>query len=148
MIKQTNDQTNQSTNKSINKQTNTNKQTNKQTNNNNHNSIPDRQRLYYSWGSFGQFYKFQPLHLVRRYFGEKIAIYFAWLGFYTSFLLPVALLGVAVTIYGAVTVGEDPPTKEVCDQDGAVGKLVMCPQCRKPHCDYWPLSMRYTCAWM
>ena len=86
--------------------------------------------------------KYQPLDHIREYFGEKIAIYFAWLGFYTSFLLPVAVLGVAVTIYGAVTVEDDAPTKEVCDQDGAVGKLVMCPQCRKPHCDYWPLSMR------
>ena len=98
--------------------------------------------MYYSWGSFGQFYKFQPLHLVRRYFGEKIAIYFAWLGFYTSFLAPMALLGVIVTIYGAVTMDTDAPTAEVCDKNGSVANLVMCPQCRQQHCDFWRLGMR------
>jgi len=109
-------------------------------------SIPDRQRLYYSWGSFTKFYKFQPLHLIRGYFGEKIAIYFAWLGFYTSFLLPVALGGVAVFIYGVATVADDVPTAEVCDADGRIGEKIMCPQCRDKHCNYWRLCM--SCAYM
>jgi hypothetical protein len=36
----------------------------------------------------------QPLDDIRDYFGDHVAIYFAWLGMYTSSLLPCAILGV------------------------------------------------------
>jgi hypothetical protein len=39
----------------------------------------------------------------RNYFGEKIGLYFAWLGFYTAMLVPASIVGVAVTIYGLAT---------------------------------------------
>ena len=35
------------------------------------------------WNFFGT----QPLNLIRHYFGDEIAIYFAWLGSYTSILV-------------------------------------------------------------
>ena len=40
------------------------------------------------------------IHPCRRYFGEKVGIYFAWLGFYTSWLLPASIVGIIVMIYG------------------------------------------------
>lgn len=40
----------------------------------------------------------------RKYFGEKIGLYFAWLGVYTQLLIPASALGVAVFLYGCFTV--------------------------------------------
>lgn len=36
----------------------------------------------------------------RKYYGEKIGIYFAWLGYYTQMLLLAAVVGVACFLYG------------------------------------------------
>ena len=40
----------------------------------------------------------------RRYFGEKVGIYFTWIGFYTTWLLPVSLLGIVIFLYGLSTI--------------------------------------------
>ena len=36
--------------------------------------------LFQYWARWGKWKKYQPLDHIREYFGEKIAIYFAWLG--------------------------------------------------------------------
>ena len=69
-----------------------------------------------------------------------MAVYFSWLGFYTSFLLPVALLGIAASIYGVVTMNKSVAVTEICDKSG-VGNLTMCPQCRHSFCSYWKLEV-------
>ncbi|KAM7335512.1 hypothetical protein ACRRTK_005989 [Alexandromys fortis] len=71
-----------------------------------------------------------------KYFGEKIGLYFAWLGLYTSFLIPSSVIGVIVFLYGCATIEEDIPSKEMCDHQNA---FTMCPLCDKS-CDYWNLS--------
>ncbi|XP_068962185.1 anoctamin-2 [Petaurus breviceps papuanus] len=96
----------------------------------------DRKLLYQEWARYGVFYKFQPIDLIRKYFGEKIGLYFAWLGLYTSFLIPSSVIGVIVFLYGCATIEDDIPSKEMCDEKNG---FTMCPLCDKS-CDYWNLS--------
>uniref|UniRef100_A0A670XWW2 Anoctamin n=1 Tax=Pseudonaja textilis TaxID=8673 RepID=A0A670XWW2_PSETE len=99
-------------------------------------SSSDCPLLYREWARYGAFYKFQPIDLIRKYFGEKIGMYFAWLGLYTEFLIPSSVIGIIVFVYGCLTIEEDVPSKEMCDQHNA---FTMCPLCDKT-CDYWNLS--------
>ena len=45
----------------------------------------------------------------RSYFGEKIGIYFTWLGYYTTMLIPAAVTGLIAFIYGLATIMDDVP---------------------------------------
>uniref|UniRef100_A0A8C3PPF2 Anoctamin n=1 Tax=Calidris pygmaea TaxID=425635 RepID=A0A8C3PPF2_9CHAR len=100
------------------------------------NATRSRILLYQEWARYGAFYKFQPIDLIRKYFGEKIGLYFAWLGLYTEFLIPSSVVGIIVFLYGCITIESDIPSKEMCDQRNA---FTMCPLCDK-FCDYWNLS--------
>ncbi|XP_060064106.1 anoctamin-7-like [Ylistrum balloti] len=101
-------------------------------------SLSARQVLYHYWARWGVWYKYQPLDHIREYFGEKIGIYFAWLGFYTAWLLPAAVVGVIVFLYGIITWSGNTPANEVCDSGD---KYKMCPLCDEDiGCAYWYLS--------
>jgi hypothetical protein len=50
------------------------------------------------WITFFDFPWNQPVDKVKNYFGEKIGLYFKWLGFYTTWLFPAALLGFFIWI--------------------------------------------------
>ena len=65
------------------------------------------QILYLQWGRPFAWFKKQPLWLIKRYFGDKVALYFAWLGFYTIMLIPPAIVGILVVIYGGLTLFAD-----------------------------------------
>ena len=43
-------------------------------------SLNPRQILYEYWARWGCWYKYQPLDHIREYLGEKIGIYYGWLG--------------------------------------------------------------------
>jgi len=49
-----------------------------------HNLLNARQVLWHFWARWGKWYKYQPLDHIREYFGERIAVYFAWLGQYVQ----------------------------------------------------------------
>lgn len=51
----------------------------------------------------------------RKYFGEKIGLYFAWLGVYTQLLALASMVGIIVFLYGCFTIEENVPRYErVC----------------------------------
>ncbi|XP_061457515.1 anoctamin-7-like isoform X2 [Rhineura floridana] len=94
-----------------------------------------RQILYRFWAQWRCWYKYQPLDHIREYFGEKVAIYFAWLGFYTAWLLPAAAVGTLVFLAGLFTMGTNTPAQETCSSGG---QFLMCPLCDT--CGNWNLS--------
>ncbi|XP_029379151.1 anoctamin-1-like isoform X2 [Echeneis naucrates] len=96
----------------------------------------DRKLLYEEWANYSVFYKYQPIGLVRKYFGEKIGLYFAWLGLYTQMLIPASLVGVFVFLYGCATVDDNIPSMEICHPKN---NITMCPLCDRV-CSYWKLS--------
>ncbi|XP_057180652.1 anoctamin-6 isoform X2 [Triplophysa rosa] len=99
----------------------------------------ERFLLYNEWAHPKSFYKMQPLNLIRKYYGEKIGIYFAWLGFYTVMLTLAAVVGLGCFIYGFATRESSTWSKEVCDPLIG-GNIIMCPQCDQD-CPYWRLNV-------
>ncbi|XP_073346623.1 anoctamin-7 isoform X2 [Pagrus major] len=98
-------------------------------------SLGLRQILYAYWAKWSCYRRYQPLDHIREYFGEKIALYYAWLGFYTGWLLPASLLGTVVFLIGFWLVATDVPAMEVCDSGN---NFIMCPLCNI--CSYWNYS--------
>eukprot|EP00045_Choanoeca_perplexa_P014511 m.171086 g.171086 ORF g.171086 m.171086 type:complete len:1079 (-) comp16700_c1_seq1:61-3297(-) len=89
--------------------------------------------LYELWGRFGAWRHSQPLQLIRAYYGEKVAIYFAFLGNYTLWLVLPSILGVLTLFYGLGTYDGREDTKELCDSD-----FVICGACDS--CNQWELK--------
>ncbi|XP_053629795.2 anoctamin-10 isoform X2 [Cherax quadricarinatus] len=44
------------------------------------------------------FFRYQPIEAIQEYFGSKIAIYFAWLGYYTTALTIPAVIGLIIWV--------------------------------------------------
>ncbi|XP_037831804.1 anoctamin-7 isoform X2 [Kryptolebias marmoratus] len=98
-------------------------------------SLGLRQILYEYWAKWSCWRRYQPLDHIREYFGEKIALYFAWIGFYTGWLLPVSLVGTLIFLVGFWLVATDVPAKEVCESGNT---FTMCPLCNI--CTSWNYS--------
>ncbi|KAF1406144.1 Anoctamin-6, partial [Spheniscus humboldti] len=99
----------------------------------------ERYLLYREWAHPKNIFKLQPLDFIRKYYGEKIGIYFAWLGFYTNMLIVAAVVGVGCFLYGCLTKDNCTWSQEVCDPNIG-GNIIMCPQCDKV-CTYWNLTI-------
>jgi hypothetical protein len=99
-----------------------------------------RSVLRHVWARWGAWYKYQPIDYIRRYFGEKVGIYFCWLGLYTTLLWPAAAVGLLVFIIGLSVSGDDIPTKDICsDNVTIIEKFYMCPPCDRS-CDFYFLE--------
>uniref|UniRef100_A0A8C1W374 Anoctamin n=1 Tax=Cyprinus carpio TaxID=7962 RepID=A0A8C1W374_CYPCA len=97
--------------------------------------LHDVSLLYRYWSSFP----------CRKYYGEKIGIYFAWLGFYTEMLSYAAVVGLLCFIYGVASFDENIWSKEICNETIG-GQIVMCPLCDKK-CGYWKLNTTCSSSW-
>lgn len=86
-----------------------------------------------SWYSVLRLFQ-QPVTDVKDYFGEKVALYYLWLGWYTRMLVPAAVIGIVVFLYGLAFFNTSPLIHEVCDSD-----IIMCPRC-DIKCKAWNLS--------
>jgi hypothetical protein len=56
-------------------------------------------------------------------------------GFYTAWLIPIAIIGAVFFVYGYVSIPDDPVVEDICS-NGA--KYTMCPVC--DHCPFWQLQ--------
>uniref|UniRef100_A0A2K6EF05 Anoctamin n=1 Tax=Propithecus coquereli TaxID=379532 RepID=A0A2K6EF05_PROCO len=65
------------------------------------------------------------------YFGEKVALYFAWLGWYTYMLVPAALVGLGIFLSGFTLFESSQISRETCGRDGrgicAAHTIFLCP---------------------
>ncbi|XP_071755205.1 anoctamin-9 [Centroberyx gerrardi] len=99
-----------------------------------------QKELKKKWARWSGLFVGQPVSDVRCYFGEKVALYYLWLGWYTKLLVPAAVLGVVVFLYGLAFFNTNPLIKEVCESG-----TIMCPRCDK-RCSVWQLSDSCTYA--
>lgn len=100
--------------------------------------VNERQQLRKDWARFGRLWKFQPYDAIKDYFGTEIGLYFAWLGFYTAMLVPAAIFGLIVFIYGISSAGNFAPVQDLCNEANE-REFYMCPLCDK-QCPYWSLT--------
>jgi hypothetical protein len=56
--------------------------------------------LHENWAKYSNSFKLQPFNEIKNYFGVKIALYFAFLGFYTRWLISLSFIGCFVMLYG------------------------------------------------
>ncbi|KAG5339529.1 ANO1 protein, partial [Acromyrmex charruanus] len=99
---------------------------------------PDSMRylLYTEWASLRKCLHYQPLDYIKEYFGVKIGLYFAWLGFYTHMLIPASIVGLLCFVYSCATLYHNEPSEDVCNGNNTIA---MCPLCDH-FCDYWDLK--------
>ncbi|NWW24585.1 ANO9 protein, partial [Falcunculus frontatus] len=100
-----------------------------------------REILKEKWARWGVIFKEQPIKEIRHYFGEKVALYFAWLGWYTYLLVFAALAGLVTIVAGTTVFSSSQVSKEICDAN----TTFMCPLCDQ-NCSFWVLSDTCTYA--
>ncbi|NWU23727.1 ANO9 protein, partial [Dyaphorophyia castanea] len=100
-----------------------------------------REILKDKWARWGVIFKEQPIKEIRHYFGEKVALYFTWLGWYTYLLVFAAVAGLVTVVAGTTVFSSSQVSKEICDAN----TTFMCPLCDQ-NCSFWVLSDTCTYA--
>ncbi|XP_036151563.1 anoctamin-9 isoform X2 [Myotis myotis] len=83
-----------------------------------------KENLKRTWARWRNMFRKQPIDDIRNYFGEKVALYFAWLGWYTCMLVPAALVGLIVFLSGFSLFNASQISKEICEAHD----IYMCPR--------------------
>ncbi|XP_027715931.1 anoctamin-9 isoform X1 [Vombatus ursinus] len=94
-----------------------------------------------NWAQWRDIFYKQPIDTIRNYFGEKVALYFAWLGWYTVMLVPAAITGVLLFLSSFSLFHASQISKEICEAN----ETIMCPLQDHQH-KYWRLSETCTFA--
>uniref|UniRef100_A0A8D0QQM3 Anoctamin n=1 Tax=Sus scrofa TaxID=9823 RepID=A0A8D0QQM3_PIG len=76
------------------------------------------------WAQWTNMFQEQPIDDIRNYFGEKVALYFAWLGWYTYMLVPAAAVGLIIFLSGFSLFHASQISKEICEAHD----IYMCPR--------------------
>ncbi|NXS40730.1 ANO9 protein, partial [Balaeniceps rex] len=100
-----------------------------------------REFLKEKWARWRDIFCQQPIEKIRCYFGEKVALYFAWLGWYTYLLGIAAVVGLVVFVAGITVFNSSQVSKEICE----ASDTIMCPLCDQK-CPFWLLSDTCTYA--
>ncbi|NXX04323.1 ANO9 protein, partial [Larus smithsonianus] len=100
-----------------------------------------REFLKERWARWRDIFSQQPIEKIRCYFGEKMALYFAWLGWYTYLLGFAAVAGLLVFVTGITVFNSSQVSKEICEATNTI----MCPLCDQK-CPFWVLSDTCTYA--
>ncbi|NWI86917.1 ANO9 protein, partial [Pitta sordida] len=100
-----------------------------------------REFLKEKWARWRGVFSPQPIEKIRCYFGEKVALYFAWLGWYTCLLGVAALAGVVTFVAGITLFSSSQVSREICQAN----TTIMCPLCDQK-CPFWVLSDTCTYA--
>ncbi|CAF1367665.1 unnamed protein product [Rotaria sp. Silwood1] len=90
-------------------------------------TLNTRELLYLYWAQIKHIFKVQPIELIRAYFGENVALYFVYLGWYTYMLILPSIIGCIVVSYSIINAFFDIPTLETCN-DSNISKEYLCPQ--------------------
>ncbi|XP_071051514.1 anoctamin-3-like isoform X2 [Onthophagus taurus] len=97
--------------------------------------LNDRQILARYWASWWMICKFQPLHIIYKYYGSEVAFHYAWLEYYTKLLLIPLLGGIIVIMIGYYYLYLSPEmierVREIC-----FSKMKICPECTFKQCFY------------
>lgn len=56
--------------------------------------IDIRKELHLKWAKLSNFFRYQPINLVRDYFGESFGLYFAWIGHFIFCLILPTIIGI------------------------------------------------------
>uniref|UniRef100_A0A3B5Q3K2 Anoctamin n=1 Tax=Xiphophorus maculatus TaxID=8083 RepID=A0A3B5Q3K2_XIPMA len=99
----------------------------------------EQKNLRAKWARWSALFTPQPFDEIKCYFGEKVALYYLWLNWYTILLIPAAALGVVIFLYGLAFFNTSPLIKEVCDSN-----VTMCPSCDRV-CE--PRQLSETCTY-
>ncbi|NXT96055.1 ANO9 protein, partial [Anhinga rufa] len=100
-----------------------------------------REFLEEKWARWRDIFCQQPIEKIRCYFGEKVALYFAWLGWYTYLLGIAAVVGLVIFVAGITVFSSSQVSKEICE----ASDTIMCPLCDQ-QCPFWRLSDTCTYA--